>query len=104
MTNDLNPNAPFSVILFAHGRFSRELGSTKVQVTIYSTEGHELVVFRTSGHIQFAANGLWSPMGENETAQFAKLRPLFGKVVVKLSDSPEEPTFPTYEAFITKIS
>lgn len=103
MANVLNPDAPYCVFLFAHSRFSCGAGSTRIQIYIYSKDGRELVVIESPGHIQFAGNRTLRPIGQYETDGFARLKSEFGKVIVKLSDSHEEPTFPTYEAFISHI-
>lgn len=104
MANVLNPDAPYSIFLFAHSRFSCGAGSTRIQIYIYSKDGRELVVIESPGHIQFAGSRTLRSIGQDETNLYARLKAEFGKVVVKLSDSPEEPTFPTYEAFISRIA
>ncbi len=104
MANVLDPDAPFIVLIFAHRRFSRGAGSTRVQISLYSKDDRLLVSLMTPGHIRFSENGAFIPIGQNETCHYAGLKAEFCRVVVKLSDSPEEPTFPTYEAFIKHIA
>ncbi|MBE3124776.1 MAG: hypothetical protein IMZ57_03865 [Acidobacteria bacterium] len=104
MANVLNPDAPFIVLLFAQRKFSRGAGRARVQISLYSKDNRLIVGLMTPGHIRFSETGAFVPIGQEETNQFVRLKAEFGKVVVKLSDSPKEPTFPTYEAFISRIA
>jgi hypothetical protein len=100
MENRLDPHDPFSVYIRAERKFTEGL---PVQIFIAFKESVKTIILEADDfHYEGSKNR--NSYDEQGRAEFQKVSPQFGKVVVKVPFTGQEFGFDTYEAFIREIS